>query len=62
MWVGSYDEIVPLLVESGADTDMPDGRGVTALMYAAAQGFTPTVQALVEAGADMEVRISAWVV
>lgn len=45
--------IAALLIERGADVNVPDRRGNTPLMLAAAECDAPTVRVLLEAGADM---------
>lgn len=51
-------EVVPLLAKAGVDLDAIDDNGFTPLMYAAAldYGDTRTLQALLAAGADVEIR------
>ncbi len=43
---------VPFLLEAGADPDIRDGEGRTALHFAANHGANPVVEALLEAGAS----------
>ena len=43
-------------LSAGGDVDALDGRGRTALMYAANKGYTLLVEPLLEAGADPDVR------
>ncbi|CAE7366960.1 unnamed protein product [Symbiodinium natans] len=52
---GGHVEVVRLLVEAGADKDVPDVDGCTALSLAAAEvGCIEVVRLLVEAGADKD--------
>lgn len=44
--------IVSMLLNSGAHVDAQDGKGMTALMYAATFGIGPVVKLLVDTGAD----------
>jgi hypothetical protein len=44
------------LLRAGADVDLPDDRGHSALMTASRAGWTDTVRVLVEAGASLEAR------
>lgn len=46
------DEIVSILLKSGADPNIKNDIGRTALMYAAAFGHKPIVETLLAAGAD----------
>ncbi|CAE7471533.1 unnamed protein product [Symbiodinium sp. CCMP2456] len=48
--------IAQLLLEAGADTDLPDLAGGTALMRGAVRGHAPVVQLLLEAGAETDLR------
>jgi ankyrin repeat protein len=51
---------VKALLSNGARVDgKDDRRSQTALMWAAAEGHTPVVQALIEAGADFRGRLSS---
>ena len=51
---------VKALLSRGARVDgKDDRRGQTALMWAAAEGHTPVVQTLVEAGADVRARLAS---
>ncbi len=53
--------VVRLLLDRGADPDIPDGNGDTALMSAAEKGDVEIVKLLVDAGADISVsRGNGW--
>jgi len=57
--VGSIASVKALL-ERGANVDAPDARrGQTALMWAAAEGHADVAEALVNAGADVRLRLSS---
>nr|WP_246363399.1 ankyrin repeat domain-containing protein [Deinococcus budaensis] len=45
-----HAEIVRLLLEAGADPNLPDGEGVTALEHARSRGYAAMVHLLKEAG------------
>ena len=50
---GPYPAAVRLLIENGAEVNATDEiENFTALMYAAAEGLTPVVDILLDAGAD----------
>jgi ankyrin repeat protein len=49
-------EMVSLLLERGAETDLADNRGRTALMIAAELGHDQAVGALLEAGARIDLQ------
>ena len=49
-------DMVRLLIESGAGVDAPGGSGETALMSAAFRGFTGMAKLLLENGADVNHR------
>ena len=53
---GGHTDIVKLLLDAGADTDVEDEYGVTPLFLAASKGDTYMVKLLLDAGADMEVK------
>jgi hypothetical protein len=53
-------EIVHLLVEAGHHIDIPDGEGITPLMYAAAMGKTDVAQLLITQGANLLMRDLKW--
>jgi ankyrin repeat protein len=48
---------VQALIGAGADLNLQDKFGVTALMWASRKGHTATVQALIGAGADLNLQI-----
>lgn len=50
-----YDEIIKILLESGADVNAKDHSGITALMTAACSGKESCVKTLLEAGADVQI-------
>ena len=45
-----HTEVVRLLVEGGADPNIPDGDGVTPLQHARTNGYDEMVEILEEAG------------
>ena len=45
-----HTQVVRLLVEGGADPNLPDGEGVTPLQHARAQGYDEMVRTLEESG------------
>ncbi len=47
---------VQVLLEAGADVDVKDEDGWTALMWAADRGYTNIVEALIKAGADVNAK------
>ena len=55
MWVGSHEAVVPILLGS-SNINLQDYRGVTALMYAAAQGHHGVVKLMLEAGVNTDVQ------
>lgn len=57
-WWG-HEDITQLLVDGSAPVDAIDGQGETALMCAAASGYTATVNVLLRAGADTTARTSS---
>ena len=44
------------LIEEGADVNVQDSEGWTALLYASSYGYTEIAQLLIEAGADVNTR------
>nr|XP_006822869.1 PREDICTED: M-phase phosphoprotein 8-like isoform X2 [Saccoglossus kowalevskii] len=56
---GQHDEILKLLVTSGAPVNAKQMNGTTALMMAAESGYTSTVAILLEAGAHANQQQSA---
>ena len=44
------------LLEEGADVNVKDDRGSTALMYASEEGHVETVKLLLEKGADVNAK------
>ena len=59
MYASEYDhniEIVKLLLEHGADINLPDNYGHTALMMASLEGNTEIVRLLLDQGADVNVQ------
>jgi ankyrin repeat protein len=57
-WWG-HEDITQMLIDGGAPIDAIDGDGETALMCAAAGGYTATVRVLLCAGADTTLRTSS---
>ena len=53
-------ELVKLLVESGADMTKNTSHAPPALLLASGQGHTGVVQALLDAGADVNTRFGPW--
>jgi len=53
---GGHTEVVRLLLEAGADPNLPEGEGVTALTIAAERGHAEIVRVLLTAGADTSYR------
>jgi len=54
-----YVAVVELLLDAGADTDIQDKKGRTALMFAADRGHIDTVRRLVDTGAFKEAKHSS---
>jgi ankyrin repeat protein len=46
-----HQEIVRLLINAGADVNLPDGEGKSPLRHAQTKGFTPIANMLASAGA-----------
>jgi len=57
-WKGSA-ECVDLLIKAGADLNLKDNGGLTALMKAAGQGSPECVDLLIKAGADLNLKDKA---
>lgn len=53
----SHPELLPLLIEEGANLDTRDDKGGTALVYASIHGHDETARILIDAGADVNVRM-----
>jgi hypothetical protein len=53
------EEIVSLLIASGADVNMPDGDNMSPLLHASGSGHSRVVDMLLKAGADVNDR-SKW--
>ncbi|MDQ3290086.1 MAG: ankyrin repeat domain-containing protein, partial [Bacteroidota bacterium] len=53
-----YAEIAQLLIDNGADLNIQNGSGGTALMFATMFGRNKLVKLLTEAGADLTIRDS----
>jgi len=51
-----HEKVVRILLAAGADVNLRDGFGITALIGAAYVGHVETVKALLTAGADVMVR------
>ena len=51
-----HPDIVKLLLDAGAETELKSILGHTALLYASTEGNTETVKALIEGGADIDVK------
>jgi hypothetical protein len=61
IWASSrfgWAELVPKLIEAGANPDLPDGLGQTPLFYAVYEGKPEQVQALIDGGADVNKLIT----
>jgi len=56
----NYDqrEIVRMLIERGADVNIKNSKGMTALMIASRGGRTEIVRMLIERGADVNIKNS----
>lgn len=52
----SHIDVIHLLLERGANPDAPDARGVTALVASCEKGLLSIVDALLRAGANIELR------
>lgn len=53
---GGYIEVIRMLLAAGANPNIPEGEGVTALTVAAEAGHLEVVKALLAAGADKNYR------
>jgi ankyrin repeat protein len=51
-----YNEIVNILLDHGAKTDLQTTEGATALMIACANGYIQIVKKLLEKGADVSLK------
>jgi ankyrin repeat protein len=51
-------EIVKLLLDAGADPDIPDERGRTPLMIASKKGYDQIIKLLIKKGANLETQDS----
>lgn len=58
MWAAKNgnNQIVELLIENGANMDLQDFGGWTALMHAVYKGRTEVVHTLIDSGADVNVK------
>ena len=58
MWAAGYDHVdaVEALLSAGANVDLQDKRGMTALMIASEEGHTANVQKLLEHGAERTLK------
>lgn len=56
-----HEDAARVLLEGGAFTDAPDGRGVTALMRAAAEGYWNCIDLLLTFGAGKWLTCQAQV-
>lgn len=52
---GHYNLIKPL-IENGADTNLKDSRGRTALMLASSNGHTRCIESLINGGANIHLQ------
>jgi ankyrin repeat protein len=52
----NYFKIVEFLINSGADVNMQDVNGLTALMFAVIRGHLESVNLLLDVGADINLR------
>ena len=55
---GSYAEVVKLLLAKGADINVKNSNGETALMAASSRGNADVVKLLLDKGADINVKNS----
>ena len=53
----SHPELLPVLIHAGANVDTRDSKGATALVYAAIHGHLESARILIDAGADVNVRM-----
>ena len=53
---GGTEELVQILIDKGADLDLTDSYGMTALMYAASKNNVKIIQLLLENGADRTIE------
>ena len=51
-----YVDIVPLLLDEGADVNTKDNDGQTAIMWASASGYTDIMKMLSGKGADVNAK------
>ena len=51
-----HTEVVNLLLSGGADQDMQDEKGASALMFASCEGHTEVVEQLLDKGAAMDMQ------
>ncbi len=58
MWAAGYGnaDAVKMLVDRGAEFNLTDDRGKSALMIAAENGHADAVSVLLNSGADVEIR------
>ena len=47
------DNVTKLLIDLGADVNIPDGKDITPLFYAISKGYVNIVELLINAGADV---------
>ena len=52
----SHPELLPLLIQAGANLDTRDNKDGTAVVYASIHGHLESAWILIEAGADVNVR------
>jgi ankyrin repeat protein len=52
----NYLEIVQILIKAGADLDIQDNSGKTALMYSCIEGITEIALELIKAGANLDLQ------
>ena len=53
----NHPELLPVLIQAGANVDTRDSKGATALVYAAIHGHLESARILIDAGADVNVRM-----
>ncbi|KAJ2990388.1 hypothetical protein NUW58_g2975 [Xylaria curta] len=56
----SFDDVVQLLIQQGADVNQRDRRGWTPLHIAARYGYRRIIELLVTNGADLDLKIHGW--
>lgn len=55
---GDRKDVVQVLLDNGADVNISDNKGKTALMTAAKKGNKTILKALIDAGADVNAKMT----